>query len=121
MRHLQDNIKNLTFKFVFQVERVLTSDNYHILWLLAKMDVLTVPYGINSGEITKPYKVALFPSQHNHSALLTTFSGKTASGTSDTRGILIHISTHRTLFLTLMYFKLKEMGFFFNKKNLYFW
>lgn len=46
MRH-QNKILNLAFKFVFQVERVLTSDDYHILWLVAKMDVFTIPYGNN--------------------------------------------------------------------------
>lgn len=63
MRRHQDKIQNLAFEFAFHVERVFTSDDYHILWLLVKMEVLTVLCGINSEEVTKPHKVVLFPSQ----------------------------------------------------------
>lgn len=79
---------------------------------MAKMNVPTVPYGTNPGEITKHYKVAPFLIQQNLSALLITSLGNTASGKGYIRDILIHISTHRIFFLKLVHFKPKEMYFF---------
>lgn len=76
------------------------------------MNVLTVPYGINPGEITKHYKVAPFLIQQNLSALLITSLGKTTSVKNYIGDILIHISTHRIFFLKPVHFKPKEMWFF---------
>lgn len=40
------------------MERGIIPADHHTLWLSARREVLTVPYGMNPGEITKHYKVA---------------------------------------------------------------